>query len=225
MSVHLLRELERLKQGLLELWAHAQQAVQEALWALEQRDAETAQRRAAADDELDRRELELREECLKVLALYQPVATDLRFVIAVMDLARDLERIGDLAEHISERVLRLVQRPPRCPAPDFNAMAAAALAMLNQSLDALLKADASAAREVIAADDRVDADRKRVERELVERIRQDPDCVTEALDYLAITRHLERIADHAVRTAEDVIYLLEGRWGRPAQRERPAQSG
>ncbi len=211
MSVHLERETARLKQRILDMCARTERAVQEAVQALTDRDTERAQRLIADDDVLDRCEVEIEEECLKVLALYQPVATDLRFIIAVMRLSGDLERIGDLAVHIAERVLEICREPPAGPPLDFRPLASRTLAMLHESIDALIELNSAKAAEVIRSDDEVDAENRAVIEQIKARIRAHSHQLDVDLNLMGIARHFERIADHAVNIAEDVIYLLEGR--------------
>lgn len=211
MSVHLERELGLLKRRTLEMCARAERAVQDAVSALATRDVALAERLIAEDDVLDRYELDVEEECLKLLALHQPVATDLRFIVAVMRLNDDLERIGDLAVHIAERVLAICREPPAKDPIDFRPLAGLTLTMLRRSIDALVGLDAVIAREVIASDDAVDAANRTVVEQVKARIRSNPAALDAELHLMAIARHFERIADHAVNIAEDVIYLLEGR--------------
>lgn len=211
MSLHLERETNHLKRRLLDMCARTEHAVQEAVQSLADRDAERATRLIAEDDVLDRSEVEIEEECLKVLALYQPVATDLRFIISVMRLSGDLERIGDLAVHIAERVIEICREPPVSPPIDFRPLASQTLAMLHQSIDSFIELDGSKAAAVIREDDTVDAENRSLVEQLKERIRACPDNLDVDLNLMGIARHFERIADHAVNIAEDVIYLLEGR--------------
>ncbi len=214
MSVHLEREINRLKQRILEMCARAERTVQDAVAALASRDTALARRLIEEDDVIDRYEVEIEEDCLKVLALHQPVATDLRFIVAVMRLNGDLERIGDLAVHIAERVVEICREPPSGPAIDFRPLADQTISMLRRSIDALIDLDARKAREVIEADDAVDVADRAVVEQVKSRIRNNPTRLDQDLHLMAIARHFERIADHAVNIAEDVIYLLEGRIAR-----------
>lgn len=211
MSVHLQRETNQLKQRILAMCARAERAVQEAVQSLADRDVERAQRLIEEDDVLDRFEVEIEEECLKVLALYQPVATDLRFMIAVMRLSGDLERIGDLAVHIAERVIEICREPPAGPPVEFRPLASRTITMLHESIDSLIELDSAKAANVIRSDDEVDAANREVVDQIKARIRAHPENLDVDLNLMGIARHFERIADHAVNIAEDVIYLLEGR--------------
>jgi phosphate transport system protein len=162
------------------------------------------------DVEIDRAEVNLEEDCLKILALYQPVATDLRLIVSVMKINNDIERIGDLAVNIAERSLFLCTAPPVEAPSDLADMRAKALAMLTGSLDSLVRRDTKRAREVRAGDDEVDELNRQIFREFSAAVRKNPDHVECLLSYLSVGRHLERIADYATNIAEDVIYLMEG---------------
>ena len=210
MSRHLLQEIDKLQTTLLALTATAKGAVERAVKSVDDRDAGLAQAVVDGDVELDRAEVELEEDCLKILALYQPVATDLRRIVAVMKINNDIERIGDLAVNIAERALFLCTQPPVEAPPDLAEMRTKALAMLNRSLDALVRLDAKLAHEVRAADDEVDDLNREVFREFCAAVRKNPERVDCLVSHLSVSRHLERIADYATNIAEDVIYLLEG---------------
>jgi len=208
--MHLQKEIENLKRQLLALAAIAKEAVEKAVKSVDERDATLAQAVVDGDFVLDRAEVELEEDCLKILALYQPVATNLRVIISVMKIDNDLERIGDLAVNIAERALFLCSEAPIAAPSDLAAMRLKALAMLTGSLDALVRLDARQAREVRAADDEVDDLNRQLFREFSAAVRKDPEQVGALLSYLSVGRHLERIADYATNIAEDVIYLMEG---------------
>ncbi|MFO8007486.1 MAG: phosphate signaling complex protein PhoU [Candidatus Brocadiia bacterium] len=210
MPKHLQRELDRLKKRILSLGALAEQNVRTAVLALERRDADRAEQVIAADPEIDQAEVETEEECLKVLALHQPVAIDLRFIVAVLKINNDLERIGDLAVNIAERALYLATHEARTFTFDFQGMADKTQQMLKKSLDALVNMDAAAAREVCRADDEVDAYNRDMYIQVQEAIREDVGQLRGLIHLLSASRHLERIADHTTNIAEDVIYMVEG---------------
>ena len=210
MSLHLLREIEKLKRMVLALSTEVEENVRRAVTAIEKRDEPLARRVIDADTDIDRREIEVEEECLKALALHQPVAIDLRFIVSVLKINNDLERIDDLAVNIAERALLLARKPPVTLAFDFGAMADKAQAMLRKSLDALVNFDAEMAREVMISDDEVDAMNRQMYDEIKLAIRRNPDDVGSLLHLLSASRHLERIADHATNIAEDIIYMLKG---------------
>ena len=222
MSVHLDREIARLKKVILEMCARTEQSVQDAAAALADRNDGLARRVIEADDRIDRFEISVEEDCLKVLALHQPVASDLRFIVAVMRLNRDLERIGDLAVKIAERALALNRQLPVEEAVDFAPLARKTQSMLHRSIDALINLDGSLAREVIESDDEVDAGNRAIVARVKDMIRADPTELDSLLHLISIARHYERIADHAVNIAEDVIYLLDGRIVRHPALDAPA---
>jgi phosphate transport system protein len=211
MGSHLHREIEQLKRKLLALSAVVEENVQRAVKALHERNAEMAQEVLRIDDdEVDKAEVDVEEECLKVLALHQPVATDLRFIVAVLKINSDLERVGDMAVNIGERAGFLANREPVELPFDFGEMAQKAQAMLKQSLDALVNMDAELGQQVCAADDEVDLLNRKMYDRVQERICAQPEHVEYLMHFLAVSRHLERIADHATNIAEDVIYMVTG---------------
>ncbi len=210
MTVHLQREIENLKKRILQISIRVEEEIQRAVESLQKNDIETAQKVIAADAVIDRMEVELEEDCLKVLALHQPVAADLRFVIAVLKINNDLERIADQAVNIAERSLGLM-RFPRFRLPDeLTAMLDKTRAMLRLSLQALIRVDADLARQVILQDDEVDDLNHTMYDLALQEIRRDPRQTERILQLLLAARHLERIADLVTNIAEDVIYLVEG---------------
>ena len=210
MSRHLQQEIENLKKKLLTIVATAKEAVEKAVKSVDERDAVLAQAVVDGDFDIDRAEVGLEEDCLKILALYQPVATNLRVIVSVMKMNNDIERIGDLAVNIAERALFLCSEAPVEAPSDLADMRSKALAMLTGSLDALVRLDTKCAREVRAADDEVDDINRQLFKEFAAAVRRNPDHVESLLSYLSVGRHLERIADYATNIAEDVIYLMEG---------------
>ena len=210
MARHLQQEIEKLKSKLLTLAANAKDAVEKAVKSVDERDAGLAQAVVDGDVTIDRAEVDLEEDCLKILALYQPVATDLRLIVSVMKINNDIERIGDLAVNIAERALFLCTAPPIEAPSDLAEMRTKALAMLIGSLDSLVRQDTKRARAVRTGDDEVDDLNRQVFREFSAAVRRNPDQVECLLSYLSVGRHLERIADYATNIAEDVIYLMEG---------------
>jgi phosphate transport system protein len=221
MSVHMRRDIDNLKRRLLSFSARVEEALSQAVEALNGRDERLAQAIIAADDELDREEVAIEEDCLKILALYQPVATDLRFVVAVLKMNNDLERMGDLAANIAKRAAFAASQPPVELPLDFSRMADKAMSMVNRSLDALVNRDAALARAVCADDDELDAMRKKYQDRIVEESKRHPDKLELLMALSSVYRHLERIGDMATNVAEDVIYMLEGaiiRHGGPKQR-------
>ncbi|MFP4057337.1 MAG: phosphate signaling complex protein PhoU [Candidatus Brocadiia bacterium] len=210
MSAHLQREIDRLKKNILALSAVVEENVRKAVHAIERRDEKLARRAMATDVEIDHREIDVEEECLKILALHQPVAIDLRFIVACLKINNDLERIGDLAVNIAERAVFLGNREPVEVPFDFPTMAEKVRTMLKNSLDALVNLDARLARHVCRSDDEVDEINRHMYDQVKDGIRRRPEDVDSLIHLLSVSRHLERIADHATNIAEDVIYMLEG---------------
>jgi phosphate transport system protein len=185
---------------------------------LQEREVEVAQQVIEEDNQIDQEENHVEEECLKILALHQPVAVDLRRITAALKINTDLERMADLAEDIAERALHLSQLPP-VPIPSkLQRMTDLTTSMVRQSLDAFVNLDARLARRVCRLDDEVDRYNNEIIRELIELMRGSPAMVEPGLSLFSATRHLERIADHATNIAEDVVYLVEGE----IVRHRPA---
>lgn len=210
MTQHLQREVEKLKKMILALSAVVEESVQRAVRSLEEMDVPLAEQVIGSDDQVDQMEVDLEEECLKVLALHQPVAADLRFIVSVLKINNDLERIADLAVNVADRTLGLAEERRIEPPFDLAQLARKVEAMLTKSLDALVNFDAALAREVCTLDDEVDAIHKGNYRLVKERIRANADEINALVQYISVSRHLERIADLATNIAEDVIYLIEG---------------
>jgi phosphate transport system protein len=214
MPVHLQREIENLKKKLLTLSATVEATVHNAALSIESRDYDLAQRIIRNDPEIDQLEVEVEEDCLKVLALHQPVAIDLRFIVAVLKINNDLERIGDLAVNIAERSTFLAKHPRVDISLGLVEMADLAQDMLKHSLDALIGLSSGLAHEVCASDDAVDAMNRQMYIKIQEAIRKNPEQLESLIHLLSVSRHLERIADHATNIAEDVIYMVEGQIAR-----------
>jgi len=207
---HLQREIDRLKRKILGLGALVEDNLRSAFQAIEQRDPAMARRVIATDEVIDQNEVDVEEECLKILALYQPVAGDLRFLVAVIKITSELERIGDLGSNIAERALQLVDEHP-VPVPHgFAVMADRTRAILEKALDALVRQDAVVARLVLAADDEIDALYRDLIEELKAILRVDPEHLDAIVLLFSVARYLERLADHATNIAEDVLYMVEG---------------
>lgn len=210
MTVHLVQEIELLKRRLLAFSGVVEESVQNAVLAVAERDAALARAVIAGDTLVDRGEVEIEEECLKLFALHQPVAIDLRFLVAVIKLNSDLERIGDLAVNIAERAVYLAEHAP-VPIPfDFPTMATKTRSMLRQALDSLVRMDAEAALAVCRADDEIDTINRDMYARVTRGIQEHPDHLERLIHILAVSRHLERIADHATNIAEDVLYMIRG---------------
>jgi phosphate transport system protein len=224
MPVHLQKELGRLKKQVLALGALVEERVRMATRAMEQRDPVSAERILATDYEIDEREVEVEEECLKILALHQPVAVDLRFITAVIKINNDLERIGDEAVNIA-RCVAIISRKEPVDAPlAFGAMSEKTQSMLKSSLDALVNMDLDTAFRVLTLDDEVDRIYSRNYDQVKELIRRTPDRVGYLINLMLISRYLERIADHATNIAEEVVYMIEGEIVRHGKWDQPPES-
>jgi len=211
MPKHFQREIENLKKKILALGARIETAVHEAIRSIEERDASLARGIIEDDIQIDDFEVEVEEECLKILALHQPVAIDLRFIVAVLKINNDLERIGDLAVNIAERSVFLASVQPVSTSFDFARMSGKTESMLNKSLDALVNMDSALAHEVCTDDDEVDSINRQMYLKIQEAIQKHPDQMISLIHLLSVSRHLERIADHATNIAEDIIYMIDGK--------------
>jgi len=210
MTRHLQREVTKLKKKALKLGKVVQETLDEAIKSVKERDVELAERVIARDIEIDRMEVDTEEECLKLLALHQPVAIDLRFIIAVLKMNNDLERIGDLAVNIAEQTQSLSEKK-RVKAPfDYDAMTAKVQTMLKLAMEAMVNMDVDLANQVCAADDEVDAIHHNMYPKVQTVIAAHPEQAELLIRYLSVSRYLERIADHATNIAEDVIYMVDG---------------
>ena len=204
------KEIDRLKRRVLQLTAVVEDNLRASVRSVIERDADLADRVVEEDNEIDQMEVELEEECLKILALHQPVAIDLRFVIAALKINNDLERIGDLAVNIAKLLPMLLPVSERKVPFDLPAMLQLALSMVQRSADSLVDLDVDGARAVCESDDELD-DMHYEARDAVEQeIQRNPDLTGYYLSLLLISRNLERIGDHATNIAEDVIYMVEG---------------
>ncbi|MBI2300381.1 MAG: phosphate signaling complex protein PhoU [Armatimonadetes bacterium] len=226
MSMHLRREVELLKKQILALSALVEEALAKAVTAVERRDALLAHEVEEGDSPIDRLEVRIEEECLKVLALHQPVAGDLRFLVVVLKLTDELERIGDLAVNIADRAAALSEQPP-CPVPyDLAGMASRARWMLKGSIDSLVDLSPELAREVWLADRDIDAIHRQMYDQIKAAIREDLPHLDSYVHLMSVSRFLERVADHAKSIAKDVIYMVEGEIVRHRGKElRPRDAG
>jgi len=210
MTKHIFRQIDALKQQILDVGTLVEESISRAISALINRDSALAQRIIGDDDVIDHMEVEVEEECLKILALYQPVAADLRFVVAALKINNDLERMGDLAKNIAKRAVWLGKRDPIDLPIDFRQMAMQVQNMVKQSLDAFVTASPAIARQVRAEDDEVDECRSRIRDQIMKLIELRPERTEYLLKLNSVSKHLERLADMATNVAEDVIYMVEG---------------
>jgi phosphate transport system protein len=207
---HVQRQIELLKQKILEVGGLVEEAIANAITAMLNRDGKLALRVISDDSVIDLMEVEVEEDCLKILALYQPVAADLRFVVAILKINNDLERIGDLARNIAKRVNYLSKSDPIELPFSLRDMTTKVQAMVKMSLDALVNGDPTLARQVREEDDMVDNERKKIAEHIITLIKKMPERVEYLLKLNSVSKHLERIADMATNIAEDVIYMVEG---------------
>jgi len=211
MAAHFQREINKLKQQVLLLCAQVEGQVEKAVRAVQLRDDELAEEVERLDEEIDLREIEVEEECLKTLALYQPVAVDLRFVVSTLKINHDLERIGDLAVNIARKVHGLTFDLPAELANDLGLMCEKTQLLLRDSIDALIRLNAAEAASICTRDDEIDEMKTTIRKQIETAIKQQPDKVSPYLRLLAVSRNLERIGDLATSISEDVVYLVEGR--------------
>jgi phosphate transport system protein len=211
MSVHLQREIDELKKHILSVCTLVEEQVQQAVVAVIDRNAGLARQVERRDQEIDRMEVEVEEDCLKILALYQPVAVDLRLIVSALKINNDLERIGDLAVNIARKGIAIGAFPALDIPIDLQAMSEKTQAMLHSSIEALVNIDPLLASDVCARDDQIDHMKRENRLKAQDLIRQDPPNVEFYLNLLAVSRNLERIADLATNIAEDVIYMAEGK--------------
>ncbi|MGD9202659.1 MAG: phosphate signaling complex protein PhoU [Chitinispirillia bacterium] len=204
------KEIEMLKKKIFELCAMIEENCNSALKCIENKDTVLAEKVIKNDDEIDNMEIEVEEECLKILALHQPVAIDLRYIIAALKINNDLERIGDLAVNIAKHMIKLSELEEIEIEFDFQEMMDKSMAMVKKSIDAFVYLDSSLCYEVIVADDELDTLNENMFSLFKEYAKKQPDHIDSLLRFLSISRCLERIGDHATNIAEDVIYMTDG---------------
>jgi phosphate transport system protein len=211
METHFQKELQELKEDLLKMAALVEEAISTAVQSLVKRDSDLAKRTFEGEDQINKMEIDLEDTCLKLLALRQPMAADLRFITSAMKIITDLERMGDQAVNIAERAISLNQEPQLKPYIDIPKMAEIAQSMVKDVLDAFVNSDPKLARSVCQRDDLVDGLNDQVFRELLTFMMSDLQTITRAVHLMIVCRCLERIADHATNIAEDVIFLVDAR--------------
>ena len=211
MERHLDKELRELKERLLQMASLAEESISKAVKALVTRDKKLSQKVIQSDEAIDLLDIEIDERCLRLLAIRQPLATDLRFIASAMKINSDLERIGDLSVNIAQSTLELLKEPLLKPLIDIPRMAELAQRMVKDSLDAFVNKNDKLARNVCVRDDEVDQLNYQIFRELLTYMLQDSKTINRALTLILIGRNLERIADHATNIAEDVIYIVKGK--------------
>ena len=212
MSLHLQRDLESLKKELLQLGNLVESAIDSAIMALHNREPTLSERVLQIEMEINEKEVYIEEECLKLLALHQPVAVDLRFIVAVLKVDNDLERMGDFAKNIAKRAQVLATLPPIPVSPAFvRELPDLVRTMVRKSLDALVTLDVELARNIIKTDKRVDEINAAMYGEIQRLIEEDVSRTEGALNLLSCSRHMERIADLSTNIAEDVLFMVEGK--------------
>src|SRR5229473_1687607 len=208
---HFQEELEQLKTRLLEMGGMAEEEVRLAVKGLMDSDADLIDRMLVEDEPINRLHIEIDNRCFTLLALYQPMAADLRTIVAAVKINTDLERVGDLAVNIAEASRRYRTHPPVKKLIDIPRMATIAQTMLRDALDAFVRRDIDLAQHVLNEDDQLDELKTQIFRELLTYMLQDPSTIEPALDLILISRHLERIGDHATNIAEDVIFIVSAK--------------
>jgi phosphate transport system protein len=221
---HFEEELEILQQRLLSMGGLAEDRMGDSVRAVTQRDPALVERILTGDEPINSFHIEIDDRCFKLLALHQPMAADLRAIVAAVKINTDLERVGDLAVNIAEAANRYLQHPPVKPLIDIPRMGDIAQRMLRDALDAFVRRDTKLAEAVLAADDTLDALKTQIFRELLTFMLSEPSTIEPALDLILISRHLERIGDHATNIAEDVIFMVSARDVRHHIADHPSQS-
>jgi phosphate transport system protein len=210
MSIHLQRDLEALQRELLHMCTEVTDVVHQGVAALGHPDPEFTRTLMAHDDDIDQSDVQLEEACLKMLALHQPVASDLRRITAVLKITAELERIADLGVNIAERAAALASLPTLALPKSLELMSEKALSMLDRSIAAYVNLDSAAARVVCSQDDEVDELNRQIIVELTGVMQRSPELIPTAMHLFSACRNVERVADHATNIAEDIIYLVEG---------------
>ena len=208
---HFQEELEQLKARLLEMGGLAEDRLRLSVKSLVDRDLAAIEKVLAGDAAINQLHIELDDRCFKLLALHQPMAVDLRSIVSAVKINTDLERVGDLAVNIAEASRRYLQHPPVKELIDLPRMAVIAQDMLRSALDAYVRRDTALAQAVLDRDDELDALKTKVFRDLLDHMLRDPGTIEPSLDLILVSRHLERIGDHATNVAEDVIFMVSAK--------------
>jgi len=211
MQRHFHEELELVKEKTLKQGSLVETMVENSVASLVDRDSRLAEEVIASDQKVDTLDVEIEEDCLRLLALHQPAAKDLRFITTAMKITTDLERMADQAVNICQRAIELNEEPQLKPYIDIPIMSQLSQKMMREALDAFVRRDAELARQVIPEDNKVDALKNQIFRELLTFMMEDPRTIPRAIRLILVSRHLERIADHATNIAEMVVFLVEGK--------------
>lgn len=218
MSIHMQADLAALHKDLLAMCSQVEDMIHRAVDQLSKPDFEASRKLSQDDAIIDRKDVQIEDACLKILALHQPVAIDLRRITSVMKISAELERVADLAVNISERACGLLNSPPTHVPEELKTMAQRAVDMLHRSIDAYVDLDSMAARHVCLEDDDVDSLNRRLIKQLIALMHEAPENLDALLHLFSAVRQVERVADHATNIAEDVVYLVEGRIIRHARK-------
>lgn len=211
MSLHLQRDLGELKKNILLLGSMVEKAINDAILALNNRETELAEKVLHDEAAIDAKEVQIEEECMKILALHQPVAADLRFIVAVLKVNNDLERMGDFAANIANRAIYLAQFDPLIILPEFiEVLPVLVRTMVRDALDALVKLDVKLANKVIEMDDQIDEINRKMYKQVTLTVAKDTTTVDRAINLLSTSRYLERIGDLSTNIAEDVLFMVQG---------------
>lgn len=210
MSKHLQRDLERLRKNILMLGTLVEEATDKSIKAISRSDQKILDELFKGEERINQMEVDIEEECLKLLALHQPVATDLRFIVAVLKVNNDLERMGDQAINIADRVRHLMDKPPLSAPVDFAAMGEVARRMVHLSLEALVEQDVDLARQVGEMDDELDDMHAQTYQIVQDAMAKDPEIISTAVSYITISSNLERIGDLSTNIAEETVFMEEG---------------
>ncbi|HEX7572371.1 MAG TPA: phosphate signaling complex protein PhoU [Bacteroidota bacterium] len=221
MQRHFVEELEALKTNLIKMGSFAEESIARSIQALLERDAELARETISQDERINAMEIEIDDAIVDLLALKQPVATDLRFILSALKINNDLERIGDHAVNIAESALQYAGGEPVKPFVDLPVMAQVTKGMLRDSIDAFIHADSAKARSVLISDDTIDDLNRKIVVELVALMRTKPALIEQALDLIRVSRNLERVADLSTNIAEEVVFIAEAHVVKHHAEEKP----
>lgn len=210
MSIHLIRDLETLHRDILSMCANVEEIIHLAVAGLFRYQRDLSSQLVERDKQIDRWDVKIEEDCLKILALHQPVAIDLRRITTVMKISAELERVADLGVNIAERAEGMASSSHLRVSPKMQEMATAALEMLHESIDAYVELDSRLAQKVCVEDSHVDVLNREIIQEVMQQLRENPLDVEPLMHLFSASRHIERVADHATNIAEDVVYLVEG---------------
>lgn len=210
MALHLEKAIKKLTGELISLSAHVEESVKLSIKSLSEKNIDLAEKVIRNDELIDQKEIDIEEECLKIFALHQPVAIDLRRLVTILKVTNDLERIGDLAQNISKSVIRILSSSLIVEGFNIDNICNSVQSMVKMSIDAISSVDINKAREILHTDDKVDEQNMILYKKMIKKIKASPENMEILIQYVHIIRHLERIADHTTNIAEDIIYMIGG---------------